>query len=93
MFEIAKEARIRPDDFAKLTKVSRVTTSMWFNGHTKPHHLLQVRVNELLDAIKAAMEAGDLPVPHDVGRRERHLYVSKAVEKHMKKPTTPLANT
>jgi hypothetical protein len=92
MFEIAKEARIRPDDFSKLAKVSRVTASMWFNGHTKPHHLLQVRVNELLDAIKAAMDAGDLPVPHDVGRRERHLYVTKAVEKHMKRQVEATAN-
>lgn len=83
MFEIAKEARLQPHDLAKLLKVSRITVSMWFNGHSKPHRLLADRVEKLLDAIRQAVEAGELPVPHDVSRRERGHYIQKAVGKRL----------
>lgn len=83
MFEVAKEARLQPHDMAKLLKVSRITVSMWFNGHSKPHRLLGDRVDKLLDAIRAAVEAGELPVPHDVSRRERGHYIQKVLGKHL----------
>ena len=87
MFQVAKDARLRPDDIAKLMKLSRVTVSLWFNGHTKPHHLIAKRVDKLLAAIKSAMDAGDLPLPHDVGRRERGMYIHNTVAAHLKKLT------
>ena len=83
MFEIAKEARLQPHDLAKLLKVSRITVSMWFNGHSNPHRLLESRVVKLLDGIRRAMDAGELPVPHDVTRRERGHYIQKVLEKHL----------
>ena len=53
MFQRAKEeAKLRPDDLAKLLKVSRVTVSLWFNGHTKPHHLLSKRTIQHVDALE-----------------------------------------
>jgi transcriptional regulator with XRE-family HTH domain len=82
MFTVAKAARLRPDDIAKLCKVSRCTASLWMNGHTKPHHLLRDRVAGVLAAIKAAMEAGDFPIPHEISRRERDLFVKNTVEAH-----------
>lgn len=86
MFDNAKAARLRPDDLAKLLKVSRVTVSLWFNGHTRPHHLLAERVDKVLTAIQAAMEAGDFPVPHDITRRERGLFIQNTVNKHLNPP-------
>ena len=83
MFVTAKAARLRPDDLAKLLKVSRVTVSLWFNGHTRPHRLLADRVQKVLGAIDAAMDAGDFPVPYDIPRRERGLFVQKTVDKHI----------
>lgn len=83
MFEIAKEARLQPHDLAKLLKISRITVSMWLNGHSRPHRLLTERVEKLLDAIRAAVDAGELPVPHDVSRRERGHYIQKVLEKHL----------
>lgn len=80
MFEIVKEAELRPHDLSKIAKVSRVTASMWLNGHTKPHPLIKERVEKLLDVIRAAVESGDLPVPPDVTRRERAHYIQKALE-------------
>lgn len=83
MFEIAKEARLRPHELAKILKVSRVTVSMWFNGHANPHRLLEERVAKVLDAIDSAMETGELPVPFDVSRRERGHYIQKVLDKHL----------
>jgi DNA-binding XRE family transcriptional regulator len=83
MFEIAKEARLQPHDLAKLLEVSRITVSMWFNGHSKPHRLLADRVEKLLDAIRQSVDAGELPVPHDVSRRERGHYIQKTVGKRL----------
>lgn len=83
MFDICKQAKLRPDDLAKLLKVSRTTVSLWFNGHTKPHHLLVRRVERVVAAITAAYEAQELPVPYDVNRRERGLYIANTVKKHL----------
>jgi transcriptional regulator with XRE-family HTH domain len=83
MFDVCKAAKLRPDDLSKLLKVSRTTVSLWFNGHTKPHHLLIARVERLLQAIEDAYVAGQLPVPHDIPRRERGLYLSTTVRKHI----------
>lgn len=77
MFAIAKDARLQPADLAKLLKVNRVTVSMWFNGHTAPHRLLDDRVQQLLERIRQALETGDLPVPYDITRRERGHYIHK----------------
>lgn len=72
-------ARLRPDDVAKLLNISRVTVSLWFNGHTQPHKLLTERVKALLDAVDLAIEGGKLPVPHEISRRERGLYIKRVV--------------
>lgn len=83
MFEIAKEAKLLPHDLAKLLKVSRITVSMWFNGHSKPHRLLTERVEKLVDAIRLAVDAGELPVPHDVSRRERGHYIQTCLKQYL----------
>lgn len=69
-----------PSDIAKLLSVSRVTASMWFNGHTQPHRLLEERVEEMRQRIRTALDAGDLPIPHHVTRRERSLYLRRALQ-------------
>lgn len=89
MFENAKAARLRPDDVAKLLKVSRVTVSLWFNGHTRPHRLLADRVERVLGAVQAAMDSGDFPVPHDITRRERGLFIQNTINKHLNPDTVP----
>lgn len=78
-FTPAKYARLRPHDMAILAKVSRVTASMWMNGHAQPHHLHKARVKKLLALISTARQAELLPVPHHVVRRERGLYIQNAL--------------
>jgi hypothetical protein len=82
-FILAREARLTPNDFAKMLKVSRVTASCWFNNRCNPHHLLRHRVDRVMAAIQAAMDAGDFPVPYEIPRRERFLYVSRVITKHL----------
>lgn len=84
-FAILKKAGLKPADFGKLLKVHRVTASLWVNGHANPHTFLVPRVTKMLDAVKAALDAGDLPLSFDVTRRERGLHISRAVVKHLKK--------
>ena len=83
MFQKAREARLTPNDFAKMLKVSRVTASCWLNSRSTPHHLIKGRVAKVLAAVQAALDAGDFPVPYEIPKRERYLYVSKTIAKHL----------
>lgn len=84
MFETVKQANLLPSDLAKLLKVNRCTVSNWFNGKNHPHPMIKVKLNKLLDAVHRAVDAGDLPVPHDVKRRERAHYISERIVKHLR---------
>ncbi len=88
MFDAVKAAGLQPHDLAMLLKLNRITVSLWFNEHTNPHKLHKDKVQNLVDAIAAAVEAGKLPVPLDVSRRERGLYIRKALEGLWTEPTT-----
>ena len=79
MFEPVIAAGLQPNDLAKLLKVNRITSSQWLNGHTLPHLLHRERVQKLVDAVDAAVQDGKLPVPLDVTRRERGLYIQNAL--------------
>lgn len=79
---ILKAAHIGPTDIARQLKVNRVTVSLWLNGHTVPSSLVKDRLQVFLDAVKAAYEAGDLPVPFDVSRRERGLYLTNLLSRY-----------
>lgn len=79
-FTPVTDAKLGPHDLAMLAKVTRVTASLWLNDHKQPHHLHAANVQEIVDAIAAAVQAGRLPVPANVSRRERGLYIQKAIE-------------
>lgn len=80
MFEPIKQAQLQPHDVAKLLHLNRITVSLWLNGHAMPHKLHREKVQKLVDAIGEAVEAGDFPVPLDITRRERGLYIRKVLE-------------
>jgi molybdenum cofactor biosynthesis enzyme MoaA len=83
MFELAKKANVLPHDVAKALGLNRITVSLWYNGHSKPHRLLTDKVSSLLDAISKAVDAGELPISVDVDRRERRNEVHKVLMKYM----------
>lgn len=80
MFDKAKAAELQPTDIAKLLGVTRVTARFWLKGRNRPHHLIHSRVVRLLDAVAQCVQTGRLPVPRDVSRRERGLYIRTALE-------------
>lgn len=81
-YSVLAEARVGPTDMSRLLKVSRVTASLWVNGHTTPSPLVNARVREFLDAVGKAYDAGELPVPFGVSRRERGMYLTRTLERH-----------
>lgn len=83
MFDVAKDAGVLPNDIAKHLGVHRVTVSSWFNGHNEPHRYLKDKVDKLLDAIDAAVETGELPVPRDIRPRDRSGYVDRVITRHL----------
>lgn len=80
-FDPVRAAQLGGTDLCRLAGVGRVTASLWLNNHTQPHSLISDRVAEIVDGIKAAVDAGLLPVPHHVNRRERGLYIKTAIER------------
>lgn len=86
MFKFVKsKAGLTPTDFSRLLGISRVTASLWFNDRAKPHHLLANKLKKLLDAIRAAVEAGDLPSPEGLTREERSAHITKVMSRHLKR--------
>jgi len=78
-FQPFRDARLGPADLAKLLQVSRVTVSGWLNSRTSPHHLLGSKVQDLLDIVSLAVDADQLPVPHNISRRERGMYIAGVI--------------
>jgi transcriptional regulator with XRE-family HTH domain len=80
MFRDVKAAGLKPCEIARLLNVSRVTVSLWMSGRNKPHNLIAVRVSKLLDSVRLCVENASFPVPRDISRRERGLYIRTALE-------------
>lgn len=85
MFKVLEAAGMTPANVARLLNASRVTVSLWVNGHSKPHHLIERRVHRLLSAVESAVNAGDLPISGDVPRKNRHAEIAKVVHRHLNK--------
>lgn len=84
MFQVCKKAGVTPADIARMLNLNRVTVSMWFNNRSAPHSMLRRRVDRLLQAIKSAVDKGDLPLSSDVPRTNRHAEIAKTIHRHLK---------
>lgn len=74
-----RQARLESRHVAKLIGVSRVTASLWLNGHSKPHVLLHEKVNLFADAVSKATDAGKLPIPEGVSKSEEVKYLDAII--------------
>ena len=88
MFEIVREAGLLPHEVAKMLKVSRVTVSMWVNGHCKPHRLLIAKVERFLDGVQRAVDVGDLPLDKTTKRKDRLGQIKVVLVKHLHEAAT-----
>lgn len=83
-FECLKKAGIKNGEFAAIAGVSRITVSLWVNGHVGPHKLHEARINVLVNAVANAIKKGDLPL-EDVPREQRLKKLKAAIAAHVKK--------
>lgn len=87
--ETLKEAGLRVTEVSQLMRVSRPTVSNWYRGAHDPHSLVERPLNKLVDAVKRAMEAGELPLPPTVvGSAARWDYINEVLDKHLSAPKT-----
>lgn len=82
-FDIIKKAGLTTGDFAKIAGVSRVTVSLWVNGHALPHKLHSGLIARLLDALEVEVDIGSLPL-QGVARDERLQAIRKILTKRLK---------
>ncbi len=69
--EILLHAKIGIGEFGKLAGVSRVTASLWANGHAKPHILHAKRINKLLGDIELLVARSHLPLSGSLPKAQR----------------------
>jgi hypothetical protein len=62
-FSLVKQADIPTAHFARLCGVSRLSATLWLKAQTSPRGLYRTHVLERLAKIKAALDAGKLPLP------------------------------
>lgn len=78
------DAGVRPRHIAALLKLNRGTVSGWINGRAQPHHFLVARVTRIMDALKAASDAGLLPPPKKLKGEEKTKYIKNVVVDNLK---------
>lgn len=79
MFKPVKQAKLTVQEFATIAGVSRVTASLWLNGHKKPHLLHASKISMLINAIDLAIYKEQLPLPTTVTRVDRIAKIKKII--------------
>lgn len=80
--ELLKQAEIGVGEFAKLAGVSRVTASLWVNGHAEPHSLHKEKIDKLWVAISTACGDASLPLGGKVPKADRAAKLAEVVAAH-----------
>lgn len=75
------EGNLTRTDLARLLSVSRVTIHNWLKGG-EPHHLIASKYHKVVTALKAAIEAGDLPISAR-SLDKRHAELVAIVKSHL----------
>lgn len=63
--KLAEKAGVQSKHIARLLGVSRYTANNWLAGRRQPHDLIQGKVDEFMNAVQTAVDAGHLPVEGD----------------------------
>lgn len=61
-FDVLTAAGLSQAQFGDLIGVTRVTVNTWVKGHFRPRFNLTAKVDRALGLIRAAVDAGELPV-------------------------------
>ena len=71
MFEPLNTAKLSSDEFARIIGVNRTSVFNWRAGRSKPHSMLEDRVNRALALIATLVEKGKLPLSDDLDSEQR----------------------
>lgn len=82
-FDVIKKAGLTTGDFAKIAGVSRVTVSLWVNGHALPHKLHGGLISRLLLALEKEVEEKSLPL-QGVSKEDRLHAIRNILNKRLK---------
>lgn len=80
LVDTLKKAELGPSEVARLLNLSRVTVSLWMNGHNKPHSLLAHRVDTLQRAVAKALDEDLLPLESGMKRRDRRFKLEDIID-------------
>lgn len=82
---LAERVGLKSKHIARLVGVSRYTANNWLSGRRQPHEFLQPRVDDLLSAVKQALENKELPLSHklDLMPEERSVLLMQIIEQYM----------
>lgn len=80
-----QRAALTPKDVSALTGVCYQTARMWMRGTRKPHFLMYSRVEPVLRAVEAAVEADELPLALDTPRDKRLARLRRVLRKYQAK--------
>lgn len=80
-FSLIAAASLTQREFSELCGVSRVTTNLWVTGKMRPHRYIQANIASVLDAIKAALDANELPLSNKVDRSRRSQELRSIIER------------
>lgn len=79
--DVFHRAGLKTQEAAVLLGLSRVTVSSYKNKHTAPQGLIAREVKVFVASVRAAVEAGELPLHADVARDERLVRLKKILQK------------
>jgi len=81
-FDALAQAKIKQDEFALLTKVSRITVNGWING--KPvHPARSALLRTYLRIFRSALDIGILPLRHGMPRDQRLDVLKSILRDHL----------
>lgn len=83
-FEPLKQSGVSYEEFGKLCKVSKIAVYKWTKGGgVDSRHA--ARILKLVNALSAALDAGDLPLPPRTPRSAREKMIQQALVKQLRK--------
>lgn len=77
MFEPVTKAKLSGREFATICRVSFPAACNWMAGRTKPHALLQPKIDKAIRLIDALRKKQKLPLPDGLSHQERKEKIEK----------------
>lgn len=75
-------AGLKRKEIGKIVGVSATSAGLWMLGHREPHYLLEPRIKPIIEAVDAAVDAGELPLSATIPRDDRLPKIKEIIDRH-----------